>query len=162
MVSASKVNHTQKQATYAQPAVTQPFSSYHHRYNRFGSPSKHSGTNSRRTACRSKECESSTLSQLLPQLRALRSIPPRTRPNPLPRWYNSRCEFHSGGVGHDTDNCYNLKHRVQDLIDQKLLIFPRTSLIQNPLPIHEVGSSSTRQHDVLSSMQLEERSESVY
>lgn len=143
MVSASKVNHTQKQATYAQPAVTQPFSSYHHRYNRFGSPSKHSGTNSRRTACRSKECESSTLSQLLPQLRALRSIPPRTRPNPLPRWYNSRCEFHSGGVGHDTDNCYNLKHRVQDLIDQKLLIFPRTSLIQNPLPIHEVGSSST-------------------
>lgn len=89
MVSAFKVNHTQKQATYAQPAVTQPFSSYHHRYNRFGSPSKHSGTNSRRTACRSKECESSILSQLMPQLRALRSIPPRTRPNPLPRWYNT-------------------------------------------------------------------------
>ncbi|KAL0302650.1 UNVERIFIED_CONTAM: hypothetical protein Scaly_2959200 [Sesamum calycinum] len=92
-------------------------------------------------------------------------VHPSKDTNPLPRWYNSRCEFHSGGVGHDTDNCYNLKHRVQDLIDQKLLIFPGTSLIQNPLPIHEVGSSfrkACRQHDVLSSMQLEERSESAY
>lgn len=69
-----------------------------------------------------------TLSQLLPQLLALKKvtvIPPRPMSNPLPRWYNpnARCEFHSGGAGHETDNCYNLKHRVQDLIDQKLLIF---------------------------------------
>lgn len=46
-------------------------------------------------------------------------------PDPLPKGYdfNARCEFHSGGTGHTTDKCYNLRHKIQDLIDQELLEF---------------------------------------
>ncbi|GKV18318.1 hypothetical protein SLEP1_g28716 [Rubroshorea leprosula] len=40
---------------------------------------------------------------------------------PFPTWYNpqARCEYHSGSVGHDLENCLALKHRIQDLIDAK-------------------------------------------
>ncbi|GKV24161.1 hypothetical protein SLEP1_g33808 [Rubroshorea leprosula] len=42
---------------------------------------------------------------------------------PFPAWYNpqARCEYHSGGVGHDLENCLALKHHIQDLIDAKEL-----------------------------------------
>ncbi|GKV36242.1 hypothetical protein SLEP1_g44391 [Rubroshorea leprosula] len=64
---------------------------------------------------------------------------------PFPTWYNSqaRCEYHSGGVGHDLENCLALKHRLQDLIEAKeLQITSKPELVglnitKNPLPTHD-------------------------
>jgi hypothetical protein len=77
-------------------------------------------------------------------LKKVAVIPPRPLSNPLPKWHNptARCEFRSGGIGHDTDNCYNLKHRVQDLIDQSWYSRLRINPMLSNLPTHEVGSSS--------------------
>lgn len=33
---------------------------------------------------------------------------------------NARCDYHMHGAGHQTSDCYDLKHKIQDLIDQKL------------------------------------------
>ena len=32
---------------------------------------------------------------------------------------NARCAFHSNSPGHDTNNCWDLKNKLQDLIDAK-------------------------------------------
>ena len=53
---------------------------------------------------------------------------------------NARCEFHFGGVGHSTDNCFVLKRNVHDLLDPKAIEFtPVTGLnvVQIPMPRHE-------------------------
>ncbi|KAK4730384.1 hypothetical protein R3W88_023372 [Solanum pinnatisectum] len=34
---------------------------------------------------------------------------------------DQRCAYHSNNVGHDTEDCTNLKHKIQDLIDQKVV-----------------------------------------
>nr|QHR88563.1 hypothetical protein Q903MT_gene2577 [Picea sitchensis] len=86
-----------------------------------------------------------SLSQLLPQLIAgnlLTPIPPRPLTDPLPKNHNpnARCEYHTGMIGHWTDRCSNLKHRVQDLIAKELLKFEvsedNPNVMQNPLPDH--------------------------
>ncbi|GKV11298.1 hypothetical protein SLEP1_g22563 [Rubroshorea leprosula] len=64
---------------------------------------------------------------------------------PFPIWYNPqvRCEYHSGGVGHDLENCLALKHCVQDLIDAKELQITSElevvgpNITKNPLPTHD-------------------------
>lgn len=86
------------------------------------------------------------MSQLLPQLLAanlLTVIPPRMMTEPLPKWYNPdvRCDYHTGSPRHWTDSCYNLKHRIQDLLDKRLLVFEvkpenKPNITQNPLPAH--------------------------
>ncbi|KAK4737568.1 hypothetical protein R3W88_001265 [Solanum pinnatisectum] len=47
-----------------------------------------------------------------------------------------RCAYHSNSVGHDTEDCINLKHKIQDLIDQRVVTLqtaaPRVN--SNPLP----------------------------
>ncbi|KAK2389663.1 hypothetical protein QL285_063239 [Trifolium repens] len=67
-------------------------------------------------------------SQLLPYLVhngmvTPRALKPMTAPFPI--WYNpeAKCEFHEGAEGHTLDNCIAFKHKVQELIDQKLLTF---------------------------------------
>lgn len=86
-----------------------------------------------------------TLSQLLPQLLAAKMItpiPPRPLTDPPPRNHNpnATCDYHMGAPGHWTDRCYNLRHRVQDLIDKELLNFEppevKPNVMQNPLPTH--------------------------
>uniref|UniRef100_M1DQD5 Gag-pro n=1 Tax=Solanum tuberosum TaxID=4113 RepID=M1DQD5_SOLTU len=39
------------------------------------------------------------------------------------RLYRSdlHCAYHSGGAGHTTEDCINLKHKIQDLIDQRIV-----------------------------------------
>ncbi len=64
-------------------------------------------------------------SQLLPDLISaglITPVPPKAPPSPLPTWYdpNARCEYHMQGRGHWTYDCYDLKHKIQDLIDQDL------------------------------------------
>ncbi|KAK2456148.1 hypothetical protein QL285_003538 [Trifolium repens] len=36
---------------------------------------------------------------------------------------NARCDYHNGSPGHNVENCRAFKHKVQELIDQKLLTF---------------------------------------
>lgn len=66
-------------------------------------------------------------SQLLPHLLAAGMITLPTPPmkNPTPRILNSspRCDFHSGMIGHATDQCYTLQHQIQNLLSQNLLAF---------------------------------------
>ncbi|RDX65911.1 hypothetical protein CR513_55392, partial [Mucuna pruriens] len=37
-----------------------------------------------------------------------------------PRSYdpNARCDYHGGVVGHATERCWSLKHKIQDLLDE--------------------------------------------
>ncbi|KAF1872307.1 hypothetical protein Lal_00003775 [Lupinus albus] len=61
-------------------------------------------------------------------------------PNTTAPWYdpNANCDYHSGIIGHSTETCRALKHRVQDLIDSKWLEFKDTvpTITSNPLPNH--------------------------
>lgn len=66
------------------------------------------------------------LSKLLPQLlekNLLTLVPAIPVSNPPPRNFNpnARCAFHSGQVGHWTDQCYALKCEVQNLLDKELI-----------------------------------------
>ncbi|XP_056163629.1 uncharacterized protein LOC115687317 [Syzygium oleosum] len=52
---------------------------------------------------------------------------------------SKKCDYHMGEVGHSTNDCYTLKHRVQNLLDTKAFSFQTSKLdVQNnPLPEHE-------------------------
>uniref|UniRef100_A0A2N9GT02 Retrotransposon gag domain-containing protein n=1 Tax=Fagus sylvatica TaxID=28930 RepID=A0A2N9GT02_FAGSY len=53
---------------------------------------------------------------------------------------NSACDFHFGEVGHTVENCGQLRHRVQDLIDHGVLKFEGLpNITTNPLPKHPEG-----------------------
>jgi hypothetical protein len=53
---------------------------------------------------------------------------------------NSTCDFHFGEVGHTVNNCQQLRHRVQDLIDHGILKFEGLpNITTNPLPNHPEG-----------------------
>lgn len=43
--------------------------------------------------------------------------------NTSSEWYdpNMCCAYHSGVVGHDTERCTTLKHKIQDQIDNKVV-----------------------------------------
>ncbi|XP_058774811.1 uncharacterized protein LOC131649084 [Vicia villosa] len=53
---------------------------------------------------------------------------------------NARCAYHSECVGHDTNNCWTLKHKIQDMIDAGEIEFdpPETpNVITAPMPKHD-------------------------
>lgn len=66
--------------------------------------------------------------QLLPHLLRGAIVEPRSL-DPPPRPYhpsydkNARCEYHADSQGHTVENCIALKHKVQDLINDKQLNF---------------------------------------
>ncbi|KAK4732140.1 hypothetical protein R3W88_025128 [Solanum pinnatisectum] len=51
---------------------------------------------------------------------------------------DQRCAYHLNGVRHDTEDCINLKHKIQDLIDQKVVSLQTVApnVNSNPLPNH--------------------------
>ena len=66
-------------------------------------------------------------------------------PHPNPKTsspnYNpdARCAYHFGSPGHDTNNCWALKNKVQDMIDAKEIEFdpPETpNIITAPMINH--------------------------
>ena len=66
-----------------------------------------------------------TLSEALEKLQAkglLKSLDPKPIPHPMHRSYNphAHCKYHQGG-GHTTDKCYNLRHAIQNLIDEQVI-----------------------------------------
>ncbi|XP_031398421.1 uncharacterized protein LOC116208984 [Punica granatum] len=73
----------------------------------------------------------------------IRSIAPNPDFDPTIQDQSRRCEYHQGAPGHTTDNCWKLRERIQQLIDDKQLTFNAVkppNVQSNPLPDH--GSSS--------------------
>jgi len=66
--------------------------------------------------------------------------PAKTLQPPYPRYYDAsaKCGYHSGEVGHSTENCRALKFKVQSLIDSGWLTFQeqKPSVDKNPLTGH--------------------------
>ncbi|KAK2416633.1 hypothetical protein QL285_039014 [Trifolium repens] len=53
----------------------------------------------------------------------LKPLDPVSPPYPPGFYENARCDYHNGSLGHNIENCRGFKHKVQELIDQKLLNF---------------------------------------
>ena len=57
------------------------------------------------------------------QLITLRD-PPQNPNTSSPKYNpNARCAYHSNSPGHDTNDCWALKRKIQDLIDNKVIEF---------------------------------------
>ena len=83
------------------------------------------------------------LSQVLTVLRKknlLSSEPQRSNATGFARYDPSKkCDYHKGEVGHSTDDCQVLKHRVQDLLETgafALQTADKPNAKNNPLPDH--------------------------
>src|SRR3954465_7102082 len=68
------------------------------------------------------------LSQVLQQLlnqNLITLLPPYAFPtNPASGYkYHARCAYHSNSLGHDTEDCWQLKHKIQDFIDDNIIDF---------------------------------------
>ncbi|PKI79382.1 hypothetical protein CRG98_000228 [Punica granatum] len=53
------------------------------------------------------------------------------------------CEYHQGAPGHPTDNCWKLREKIQQMIDDKQLTFNAVkppNVQSNPLPDHGLSS----------------------
>ncbi|XP_071723482.1 uncharacterized protein [Rutidosis leptorrhynchoides] len=50
-----------------------------------------------------------------------------------------KCDYHNGELGHSNDECFTLKHKIQNLLDTKAFSFQiaRPNVQKNPLPEHE-------------------------
>ncbi|XP_015166046.1 uncharacterized protein [Solanum tuberosum] len=49
------------------------------------------------------------------------------------------CAYHSRGAGHITEDCINLKHKIQDLIDQKVITLQTATPNVNSKPMSNQG-----------------------
>ena len=83
---------------------------------------------------------SQALQQLLNQ-NLITLLPPYSAPaNSAPGYkHNARCAYHSNSPGHDTNNCWPLKNKIQDLIDAKKIEFDppeAPNVITTPMPKH--------------------------
>ncbi|XP_073221497.1 uncharacterized protein [Cicer arietinum] len=84
-----------------------------------------------------------TYAELLPHLVSNSMValcPGKTIEPPYPKGYDSNavCDYHSGAVGHSTENCLALKFKVRDLLKAGWLNFKENepSVKNNPLPVH--------------------------
>ncbi|XP_073223454.1 uncharacterized protein [Cicer arietinum] len=85
-----------------------------------------------------------TYAELLPHLVSNSMValcPGKTIEPPYPKGYdlNAVCDYHSGAVGHSTENCLALKFKVHDLLKAGWLNFKENepSVKNNPLPVHD-------------------------
>src|SRR4051812_28886255 len=85
-----------------------------------------------------------SLAQALQHLLNLKLItlrdPPKNPNTSAPSYKpNARCAYHSNSPGHDTENCWPLKNKIQDMIDAGEIEFdsPATpNVITAPMPNH--------------------------
>lgn len=64
---------------------------------------------------------------------------------PLPKEYdqNARCAYHMGSPGHDPNYCWALKHEVQDLTDNGMIVIASHLLVISFLiPYHVTQQGS--------------------
>ena len=61
-------------------------------------------------------------------------------PEPIPKWFDGSksCAYHSGVVGHATEDCYGLKNKIEALIKEGViqLAEAKPNVVNNPLPAH--------------------------
>lgn len=57
-----------------------------------------------------------------------KEIPPEVFPYNPKHNPNVLCVFHSGYIGHSTEDCFVFKNKTQDLIDQDILSFTKENL----------------------------------
>ncbi|KAI5399317.1 hypothetical protein KIW84_064614 [Lathyrus oleraceus] len=81
--------------------------------------------------------------ELYPSLIERKLITPREPPAvpANPQWWykpDQHCVYHSGAPGHNVENCYPLKTKVQDLMRCDILSFEDSgpNVTKNPLPEH--------------------------
>ena len=94
-----------------------------------------------------------TLSQILPQLLKTNLVIPKEAPkNPnttSPKYNpNARCAFHSDSPGHDTDDCWVLKKKVQDLIDAKEIEFGEPEKPKQEAGVNAIGDDDDEEFDI--------------
>ncbi|RDX91946.1 hypothetical protein CR513_25989, partial [Mucuna pruriens] len=70
---------------------------------------------------------------------------------PYPKSYNpnAKYDYHGGAIGHPTEKCWGLKHKVQDLIDGGWLGFQenKPNINNNPLPTRGGQSINAISHE---------------
>ncbi|XP_050889234.1 uncharacterized protein LOC127094445 [Lathyrus oleraceus] len=88
--------------------------------------------------------------ELVPYLIHVGAIVPRELPAASPPFNrshnpNATCAFHAGYIGHSTEDCWALKKKIQELIDQDILSFPdeKPNVKTNPLPNHSGAAVNT-------------------
>ncbi|RDX71062.1 hypothetical protein CR513_49634, partial [Mucuna pruriens] len=68
-------------------------------------------------------------------------VPLKPLQPPYPKNYdpNAKCDYHASAIGHTTERCWGLKHKMQDLMDVGLLSFEENgpNVGSNPLLSHE-------------------------
>ncbi|RDX76842.1 hypothetical protein CR513_43138, partial [Mucuna pruriens] len=64
---------------------------------------------------------------------------------------NEKCNSHGGAIGHPIEKCWELKHKVQDLIDGGWLGFRENepNVNSNPHPSHGGQSNNATSHEYL-------------
>ncbi|XP_077217903.1 uncharacterized protein LOC143852407 [Tasmannia lanceolata] len=64
-------------------------------------------------------------------------LEPRLPPPILPRYWreDQHCAYHQG-IGHLTDNCMALRHKIQEMIEAKKIAVFMPNTTRNPLPAH--------------------------
>ena len=69
--------------------------------------------------------------------------PPANHDTSSPKYNpNAKCAYHSNSPGHETDQFWALKNKIQDLIDNKTIEFdppPMQNVITAPIPKHDKG-----------------------
>lgn len=69
----------------------------------------------------------------------LKPLNPTSLPQKIPTSHNlnAYCTYHQN-IGHLTNNCFRLRHTIQDLIDNKTIPVPpqKPNTVSNPLPKH--------------------------
>ena len=94
-----------------------------------------------------------TLSQILPQLLKTNLVISKEapkNPNITSRKYNpnARCAFHSDSPGHNTDDCWVLKNKVQDLIDAKEIEFRAPEKPKQDAGVNAIGDDDDEELDI--------------
>ena len=57
--------------------------------------------------------------------------PPQNPNTSAPTYHpNERCAYHSDSSGHNTNNCWTLKYKIQDLINEGALEFAQDGQIE--------------------------------
>ncbi|KAI5429344.1 hypothetical protein KIW84_034087 [Lathyrus oleraceus] len=84
-----------------------------------------------------------TYTELYPSLLERKLVSPRDPPAipANPQWWykpDQHCAYHSGAPGHNVENCFPLKNKVQDLMRSGILSFEDSNpnVTRNPLPSH--------------------------
>ncbi|XP_050895784.1 uncharacterized protein LOC127102458 [Lathyrus oleraceus] len=129
-------NHNQ------QPAPTQPAQTQQNAYDNRG---QGQGQNYRNNYGKRPQIDKILVpyAQLVPYLIHVGDLVPKEIPQAIPPYHpkhypNASCAYHTGYIGHSTKDCWSLKNKIQELMNQKILSFSeeKPNVKTNALPNH--------------------------